>query len=508
MIMSKSTSAPIGIRSLGVSFPQVIRTNDYWQQKYPEMVRSSPQRNRSNRAVRSSHEDNGYDLWSQEVAPYLSDPFRGNVERRVLGLDESSLDLQCQAATEALLAAKLDVEEIDVAIVASLFADNLGMDNTTLLAQKLGLNCPAWNLESTCSSALVALQNARALIQTEEYQNALVIVAHFGSNTVREKDTLAWSMGDGAGALIVDRLKPNQGVLANKIVSTAATYGAYHHQLELDEVGKPRIVTQTGENASSLAETAVDFVRTCCQEAAVKAGVSLAEIDFWVFNTPTPWYANVCTRALDIEPERTINLYSHYGNIGAVFPLANLYHAAKEKKIAENSLVLVYTNGASATAAATIMRWGDVALGTAPAPSISDRPTTIELQEIKPRDDTEQKLSLPKILAAPPEQQQQVLASYLITWLANSLQLLPHEIEPELPLIMWLDSLMAFSLKSRIETDLEISIPIKNFLGENNLTDLTQLILDRITLSNLAIFPSVNSHEISERETDRETMSL
>lgn len=154
------------------------------------------------------------------------------------------------------------------------------------------------------------------------------------------------------------------------------------------------------------------------------------------------------------------------------------------------------------------MRWGDVALGTAPAPSISDRPTTIELQEIKPRDDTEQKLSLPKILAAPPEQQQQVLASYLITWLANSLQLLPHEIEPELPLIMWLDSLMAFSLKSRIETDLEISIPIKNFLGENNLTDLTQLILDRITLSNLAIVPSVNSHEISERETDRETMSL
>ena len=495
---------PIGIRSLGVSFPQVIRINDYWQQKYPEMIRSQPKRNRRHRAAISGKRDNDFDIWSQEVAPYLSDPFRGNVERRVLGETESALDLQCQAATEALVAANLAVEEIDVAIVASLFADNLGMDNTTLLAQKLGLDCPAWNLESTCSSALVALQNARALIQTGEYQNALVIVAHFGSNTVREKDTLAWSMGDGAGAFIVDRLKPNQGVLANKIVSTAATHGAYHHELELDELGKPRIVTQTGENASSLAETAVDFVRTCCEEAAVKARVSLAEIDFFVFNTPTPWYANVCTRALNIEPERTINLYSHYGNIGAVFPLANLYHAAKEKKIAENSLVLVYTNGASATAAATIMRWGDVALGTAPASPITTLDTAIKLQEIKESNYTEQKLSTAKILAAPPEQQQQILASYLITWLSNSLQLLPEEIDSGQPLTMWLDSLIAFSLRSRIETDLEITIPMENFFGDNNLTNLTQLLLDRITLSNLVTSHSVNSN----RESERETLSL
>ncbi len=115
-----------------------------------------------------------------------------------------------------------------MAIVASLFTDNL-MDNTALLARKLGLKCPAWNLESTCSSALVALQNARALIQTGEYRNALVIVSHFGSNTVRDKDTLAWSMGDGAGAFVVDQLKPNQGVLASKIVSTAANYHPKHH---------------------------------------------------------------------------------------------------------------------------------------------------------------------------------------------------------------------------------------------------------------------------------------
>lgn len=499
--MSTSTPTPIGIRSLAVSFPSVIRSNDYWQQKYPEMVRSQPKRNQRTRSTVSSSEDNGFDLWSQEVAPYLSDPFRGNVERRVLGEDESSLALQCQAATEALAAAKLSVEGVEIAIVASLFADRLGMDNTTQLARKLGLKCPAWNLESTCSSALVALQNARALIQTGEYSNVLVIVSHFGSNTVRERDTLAWSMGDGAGAFVVERLKLNQGVLANKIVSTAATYGAYCHSLEIDELGKPRILTQTGENASSLAETAVDFVRTCCQEAAVRAGVSLSEIDFFAFNTPTAWYANVCTRALGIEPERTINLYPYYGNIGPVFPLANLYHAVKEQKIKENSLVLVYTNGASATAAATVMRWGDVALGIAPAPPITTRDTSIQLQQLEQRDRSNQKLSRTIILAIPPEKREQTVKNYLIEWLSNSLQLLPHEIASDHPLTMWLDSLMAFSLRSRLEVDLEISIPIKSFFGDNNLITLTQLILDRLTLSNLVISQLANSDQESERET-------
>lgn len=40
--------------------------------------------------------------------------------------------------------------------------------------------------------------------------------------------------------------------------------------------------TRTGENASMLAETAVDFVRTCCKEAAAAARVSLAHLDFLI----------------------------------------------------------------------------------------------------------------------------------------------------------------------------------------------------------------------------------
>ncbi|MBE9016060.1 3-oxoacyl-ACP synthase, partial [Chroococcidiopsidales cyanobacterium LEGE 13417] len=365
---------PVGIRSIAVKFPRIVRTNDYWREKFPELVdRASPKRVRLEQPTAFSTDASGIEIWSQEVKPYLADPFRGNVERRVLDLDESSLTLECDAAREAIAAAKLATEEIDLAIVTSLCSDRIAPGSAADLVRKLELSCPAWNLESTCSSALVALQNAWALVQTGLYRHVLVVVSYIGSHSVDEEDTLSWSVGDGAGAFVVSALKPNQGILGTKIVPTAATCGAYLHEIATDTQGKPWIRTKTGKDASLLAETAVDFVRACCHGAVATAGVTLEQIDFFAFNTPTAWYANVCTRALGIDPGRTINLYPRYANIGAVLPVANLYHAAFEGKICENDLVLVYTNGAGATAAASVMRWGDVALGAVPIP-----PTPLE----------------------------------------------------------------------------------------------------------------------------------
>jgi 3-oxoacyl-[acyl-carrier-protein] synthase III len=487
----------IGIRSLAVSFPSVIRTNDYWLEKYPELINMSPSRKRRARSIVTEENANGFDIWSQEVAPYLSDPFRGNVERRILGEGESSLVLECRAAKDALEAARLEADEIDVAIVASMFSDRVGTGNAVYLAEELGLKCPAWNLESTCSSALVALQNARALIQTGEYRNALVVVSQIGSNSVDEKDSLSWSMGDAAGAFVVDFFKGDRGILGSKIVSTGNTCGAYTHELVTDEEGKSRMLTKTGENASALAETAVDFVRECCQGAVAAAGLTLKDIDFFAFNTPTAWYANVCAKALGINSERTIDLYPYYANIGPVFPIANLYHAAMEERINENSLVLVYTNGASATAAATVMRWGDVALGNSSIEGLEVRRGRGEVVR-----SCRVSISQEKVLAAEPEKKLEIVEIYLKEWLSDSLQLPIDKFDSEQPLAIWLDSLLAFLLRSRIENDLGVRVSIENFFGDNNLASLTQQILDRLILQDLKISESV------DRDSEREKLSL
>jgi len=504
----------VGIRSLAISFPNVIRTNNYWKEKFPNrfMQVKTRQKQRMN-SMPSPHCNTGIDIWSQEVSPYLADPFRGSVERRVCQ-GESSLMLEEQAARDALDAANLSPHDIDLLIVSSLFSERVAVGNAAYLARQLALECPAWNIESTCSSALIALQNAWALMQTGTYHHVLIVASHLGSYAVDETDTLSWSMGDGAGAFVVSFLNPDQGILSTKVIHTFSTCDAYSHELVIDPQGQPKIHTQTGSNATALVETAVEHVRNCCIEVVTTAGFTLDQIDCFVFNTPTAWYASVCTRALAINPQRTLNLYPRYANIGPVFPIANLYHAAFDGKIRENDLVLVYTNGAAATAVATVMRWGNVKLGKPPASPLSDsaKDETIHLSIKRsfPREqhsNVEQySFSKEQLFAAPIEHRQSMLECYLLEWLTNALRT-SSTLDPQQPLALVLDSLMALELRRKIEIDMQVLVPMEQFFGEVTLTQLAEFVLQQLAVAELVTTQSMSDTYRNHKE-EREHLSL
>lgn len=359
---------PVGIRAIGISFPKTIRTNDYWKEHYPELIAQAEQKSlaRAFSPVASSN-SNEVDLWTQEMLPYLSDPFRGIVERRVLGTGESSLTLEYQAADNALKSAEIVPEEIDLMLVASLFPEQIVPGNAAFLAGKLGLTGAAWNLESTCTSAIVAFQTACAMVRAGEYKNVLVVLSTTFSRYVDENDTFSFLMGDGAAAFVVSQLTSNRGVLSTKIIHTSDSCDSFFNELTIDAQGNPRMFIRVGKNASKMLRNLfVKSCRQCCFEAVAAAGITMDQIDFFVSNTNTAWYSSVYTQALGIDPNRTINLNSKYANIGAASPIVNLYHAAQLGKIREGDLVLLYTFGGTSTAGATIMRWDKVALGFPP----------------------------------------------------------------------------------------------------------------------------------------------
>jgi 3-oxoacyl-[acyl-carrier-protein] synthase III len=492
----------VNLRSLAINFPQTIRTNDYWLEKFPDSMAQTKQRRVGiPQSADLIPTPSGIDLWLQEVTPYLADPFRGSVQRRVLAADESSLRLECQAARSALTAANLTAEDVDLAIVSSLFPSDVGPGLATHLSRQLGLRCPAWNLESTCASALIALQTAQAFLQTGVYRQILIVVSHIGSQAVNEADTLSWSMGDGAGAMVVGLSPTDRGILSTTVLPTIATCGAYIHELTIDAQGQPRLQTGTGENVSSLAETAADLVRQCCQAAVAAAGVSLDRIDYFAFNTPTAWYASVCAKALGIDPERVIDLYPIYANIGPVFPIANLYHAAVAGKIRSGDLVLVYANGAGATATATVIRWGDVALG-------GSDPEAVKLQPIERTVTLSSDLGAvsevgikQQLLAAQPIDRHSMLASYLIQWLADARQLDPADLITQATLTTLLDSLMATIFRAHLEANFQIRVPMAMFLGESNIQSLTEFLLAQLAIAEMMT-------DVDAAAVDREVFSL
>ncbi|WP_414567519.1 3-oxoacyl-ACP synthase III family protein [Nostoc sp. CCY 9925] len=354
--------SPVGIRSIALSLPSIKRTNDYYIEKYPDMFAQAEQKSLAKLfSLAGAAPGNEFDL---EMMPYLLDPFRGSVERRLLSLDESSLTLEEQAAKDALKAANLSLDQVELMIVASVWPEQIGFGNAAFLARKLGLQGAAWNIDGACGVTPVALQTACALVRAGEYKNVLVVVSCTYSRFFDENDTLSWCIGDGAGAFVVGSLEADQGVLGTKTINTSILCDSLFSQITQDEGGNPLIRMQIDKSANKLfRETSVDLLRTCCQGAVTAAGVTLDQIDFFLFHTTSAWFASFCTRVLGIEPERTINLYPQYANVGPVITIANMYHAAQLGKIRENDLVLIYGFGAAGAASASIMRWGKVALG-------------------------------------------------------------------------------------------------------------------------------------------------
>ncbi|MEC5028423.1 MAG: amino acid adenylation domain-containing protein [Oscillatoria sp. PMC 1051.18] len=470
----------LGIRSLTLSFPETIRTNAYWRENFPHLLPKARKRQRKG-VIGMGNESS--DIWSQAVAPYLDDPFRGARERRILLQEESGLALECRGAKEAIALAGLAPEDIDLALVSALFPDCPGPGHAAYLSQAIGLRCPAWSIESTCSSTLVALETARAFIEAETYQTILIVVSHLGSNATDNGDSLSWSLGDGVGAFVVSPVRDNRGILGMAIAPTTETCDAYRYELANNCKGKPQTLARTGDNAIALAETAVKAAQSCCQKAAQVAGVNLAEIDFFAFNTPTAWYANVCARALGIDSDRVLNLYPRYGNIGPVFPFANLYHAIDKNKLKDGDLVLVYSNGAAATAAAAVLRWGKTQLGTPPAPPLAVSEVEERVEKAMPLQIASASLlplSSPQVLSASPDDQLGLLKTYLLDWLAIYLQCSQKELSGDLCLGGLLDSLVAIELKRRLETDFHISIPLRWFFGDNDINHLANNLLNRL----------------------------
>jgi 3-oxoacyl-[acyl-carrier-protein] synthase III len=357
-----------GLRALAVRFPDAVRRNDYWRQRHPEMVQRAEQNFQQLRLW--SNEGEGPPLvFDEEMAPYLSDPFRGTVERRVLAPGETARSLELPAARDALAAAGLGPEEVDLLICCSFLPDQLGVGNAAFLAGALGLRGAAWNLETACSSSLVAFQTACALVEAGRHERVLVVVSCTYSRDVTDTDPLSWVVGDGAAAFVVAEVPAGQGLLGCRTLHTADTCGSMSYEIVADpERGQRLHIVASRAAGRMLRDTAEPYLRACCEGAAQAAGVGLGEIDFFVVNTPTAWYASFAARVLGVPAARTISVYPRYGNIGPVLMPANLYHAAAEGRLRAGQLVLLYSIGSVSSASAAVMRLSDLPLGPPPSP--------------------------------------------------------------------------------------------------------------------------------------------
>jgi 3-oxoacyl-[acyl-carrier-protein] synthase III len=365
---------PTGMQSLAVHYPSVLRSNGYWLRHHrsliDERVRGSAEKVWDAKAPGGNDGPPGSALFDATAAPYLLDPFRGTKDRRVLGPGETGLEMERRAIEKALAAAGMEPRDLDLLISVGFQPTHVGVGNAVYLAKELGLACPAINLETCCSGALVGFQTACALVSSGQYDRVMVSVSCTYSIQCEPQGILSLTSGDGAAAFQVGPAEPGSGLLGGMTVNTAHTCGAMYFESVVDEVGRPpRVRLALGKaGGKALRESPLPALRTTVAGALARAGLALADIDFFVFNTPVAWSADFYARALEIDRDKTIDTYPLYANTGPALTTGNLFHALCDRKIRKGDLVLLHSVGSISSASAAVVRWGETALGPLPEP--------------------------------------------------------------------------------------------------------------------------------------------
>ena len=135
-------------------------------------------------------------------------------ERHIAEEHHATSDLAARAGERALACAGLSPADVDLLIVGTSSPDYLFPSTACVTQSKLGLTCPAYDVNAACSGFIFALQAGTTAIESGRHETVLVIGADALTRHIDFTDRATCVLfGDGAGAVVL-RAAEEPGVLA------------------------------------------------------------------------------------------------------------------------------------------------------------------------------------------------------------------------------------------------------------------------------------------------------
>src|SRR5690554_3561701 len=99
---------------------------------------------------------------------------RTGIKNRYIAKDEQTIDLAYKASLKAIEDSKIDVDEIDLIVVASMTAELKSPGISNLLQERLGINhsVMSFDINAACSGFVYALHVASSLVNTNNFRIA------------------------------------------------------------------------------------------------------------------------------------------------------------------------------------------------------------------------------------------------------------------------------------------------------------------------------------------------
>jgi len=293
-----------------------------------------------------------HDAWIRERT--------GIRERHIAADGETTCDLAEKAARNAIEAAGIQVNDIDLIIVATTTADQVFPSTACLLQQRLGIQgCPAFDVQAVCTGFVYAIGIADKFIRTDASKCALVVGAETMSRIINWKDRGTCVLfGDGAGAVIL-RAGDAPGIISSHLHAD----GRYEPLLTVPAgVSRGYEQVQAGEAyihmlGREVFKVAVNTLGSLVDETLQGTDVQQSDIDWLVPHQANYRIIEATAKKLGLSMDKVVVTVGEHGNTSAAsIPLA-LDVAVRDGRIKHGDLLLLEALGAGFTWGSVLVRY-------------------------------------------------------------------------------------------------------------------------------------------------------
>jgi len=281
-------------------------------------------------------------------------------QRHIAADDEFTLDLAEHASRRAIEAAGIQVDEIDLIVVATTTADLVFPSTACLLQSRLDVHgCPAFDIQAVCTGFVYALSVADQFMRTGMAKTALVVGAETFSRIIDWTDRNTCVLfGDGAGAVVLRR-DTSPGICSTHIHAD----GDYAKLLHVPSgVSNNLAAVQDGRAyvemaGSEVFKIAVKTLGRIVDETLEANNLQKSDIDWLVPHQANNRIIEATAKKLRMPMDKVVQTVATHGNTSAAsIPLA-LDVAVRDGRIKSGDRLLLEGFGGGFTWGSALVTW-------------------------------------------------------------------------------------------------------------------------------------------------------
>jgi 3-oxoacyl-[acyl-carrier-protein] synthase-3 len=276
-------------------------------------------------------------------------------ERPVAAPDDRLSDFAARAGEAALRRAEVDPSEVDLVIVGTLTQDELTPNTAPLVADAIGAGqAGAVDVGAACTAFLTGLALGAAQIEAGRAERVLLIGADFVSRITDYDDKRSAPLfGDGVGAAVLGVADGAHGVVGPIILGSDGSHAEsiqIAHSDRLLRMDGPEVYRNA---VARMSEVTIAAVR--------EAGLTLADIDLFVYHQANGRITRALGERLGLPADRIVDCIAGLGNSSAATLPLGLIAAQRDGRLRPGARVLLCAFGAGFTWGGGVIEWGGVA---------------------------------------------------------------------------------------------------------------------------------------------------